>query len=125
MEEIACTICLETLQPDDLVILLVKCRHFQFHYSCATKWFENGQQNCPLCRDKAIKDKIITPIPLKRAIEVSKRRKAAKLPRVDTPNDRQEYQTRQDNVRIRMENINIQGSVSNFIVGSGNVIEIG
>ena len=124
MEENTCTICLDNLQPNDLVIRLVKCGHFQFHSTCAIKWFENGQKSCPICRDMSIKDHIITPIPLKKAIEISKKRKETKSNKVIAPNDQQEYQTRQNNVQIRIENITIQGNVGTFQIGSGNVIEI-
>ena len=123
MEENTCTICLDNLQPNDLVILLVGCGHFQFHSTCARHWFKNGQKSCPVCRDKSIKDHIFT-MPLKKAIEQNKKRKETKSNKVIAPNDQQEYQTRQNNVQIRIENITIQGNVGTFQIGSGNVIEI-
>lgn len=43
-----CPICLETLQPNEVVRIL-PCRH-AMHHDCISQWFEQGQYNCPLCK---------------------------------------------------------------------------
>lgn len=44
-ESIECTICTERLD----IARNLNCNH-KFHLFCITKWFENSNNTCPLCR---------------------------------------------------------------------------
>jgi len=52
-----CAICLETLEPGDLVQPMANCRH-AFHAHCAKLWLQaqpsSSQAKCPECRGPAM-----------------------------------------------------------------------
>ena len=52
-----CSICLEKLKDDDLV-LSIKCEH-NFHSKCLTKWLKDYSNKCPICREEVTESRYL------------------------------------------------------------------
>ena len=52
-----CSICLEELKDDDLV-LFIKCEH-NFHFKCLMKWLKDYSNKCPICRNEVAKSRYL------------------------------------------------------------------
>ena len=48
-----CSICLADMEEKDKIIIL-ECDHI-YHKDCIMEWFERGNINCPMCREKLFK----------------------------------------------------------------------
>ncbi|XP_047062050.1 RING-H2 finger protein ATL63-like [Lolium rigidum] len=48
-----CSVCLERLEPTDLVRRLGNCAH-AFHTGCIDRWIDVGEMTCPLCRSNLL-----------------------------------------------------------------------
>lgn len=48
-----CSVCLERLEPTDLVRRLGNCAH-AFHTGCIDRWIDVGEVTCPLCRSNLL-----------------------------------------------------------------------
>ena len=71
-----CTICLVDFESSDLVLSLIKCGHWQFHYSCGQKWL-NTKGLCPICREKCTAGQLqlCEPMTIQHAKELTEKSK--------------------------------------------------